>query len=87
MSVTNTGYDKALNAVIKVRKHRQKIYGDTWKDAKEYELVAMLKQKVGRLEHQFVTKKLNNYEKAEDNLIDLVNYALFLLENLMGRSK
>lgn len=74
-----TGYDKALNKVLQIRKERQKIYGDGWKNMQEYEFVAFIKNKCGRLEHLFLNGN-SNYEKIDDTLIDLINYCLFYLE-------
>lgn len=71
----------ALHAVLTIREERQKIYGDNWKQMKDWELLAMIKQKIIRFEHLTFSKTENDYEKRKDTLIDLINYTLFALEN------
>ena len=77
-----TGYKSALDAVIKIRLQRKKIYGDEWKNTADWEILAMMKQKISRLE-MFIIKRPheNLYENRKDTLIDLINWSLFLLEN------
>lgn len=76
------GYDEALKKVLAIRTQRRKIYEDNWKNETDWVLLAMIKQKVGRLEHFIIKKPSDNtYENKIDTLIDLANYTLFLLEN------
>ena len=81
-----TSYDEALARVIKIRMQRQKIYGDDWKQQADWELLALLKMKVKRLEHFIIDGEDEKiYERKIDANIDLVNYALFLLQNLLDK--
>jgi hypothetical protein len=79
-------YEQALRAVLCVRNERQKIYGDDWKQMADYELLALLKVKLKRLEHFIIDDRNEKlYESRTDSAIDLTNYALFLLQNIMER--
>jgi len=69
-------------ACTRIRLDRRKKYGDSWKDNKEYQMMALVKEKVGRLEHNFENPTDKSYETKEDTLIDLVNWSLFYLQNL-----
>jgi hypothetical protein len=76
---TETGYDDALNLVVNTRVSRKKVYGDSWKDMKDYELVAQIVGKSKRLEHMLFNGN-SSYESMSDSCIDLANYAMFLLQ-------
>ena len=81
-------YGGALKKVLEIRDQRQKIYADDWKEQSDWELLALLKVKVKRLEHFVIDKKDQNvYESKVDTLIDAVNYALFMLQNSIDRGK
>ena len=66
---------------LKVWANRRPQYGDGWKDAKEYKLLAMIMEKASRLERNFESGK-KDYESKEDTLIDIINWAQFYLQNL-----
>lgn len=77
------GYIEALKKVFEIRIERKKIYGDSWKDSPDWELLAQIKNKYGRLE-SFISRvehRNKNYENEIDCLIDLINYSVFLLQN------
>jgi Zn-dependent M32 family carboxypeptidase len=76
----SSGYKEALEKVIQLRLQRKEIYGDSWKEKSDWELLAQIKEKVGRLENRIINKN-KEYENEIDTLIDLVNYSLFLLQN------
>jgi len=85
---TRSNYDDALKEVLAIRRQRQKIYGDNWKGDADWELLALIKQKTGRLEDFVINKKdSKTYENEKDTLIDIINYALFLLQNKIDREK
>ena len=81
-NIEELGYKNALLKVFNVKRNRYKVYGNTWKEQEDWELVAAIKQKYGRLKDFIIDKKDNSlYENEIDTLIDLINYSLFLLEN------
>jgi len=80
-----TGVDFALEKVLAIRKNRRQIYGDGFLTAKDRHFVTMILEKVNRMETIYEAGN-NNYEKLEDTLIDLTNYALMYLEVLLRRS-
>lgn len=81
-------YGEALKDVLRIRDERQRIYGDDWMDMKEYELLAMLKVKLRRLEHFVIERKSEQvYEGKVDTIIDTVNYSLFMLQNIINERK
>ena len=82
IDLSEYSYEQALREVLRIRNERQKIYGDDWKDQKDYELLTLLKMKIRRLEHFVIDRKDEQlYESRTDTLIDAVNYALFMLQN------
>lgn len=75
---------KAFEKCYEIKKQRQKLYGDTWKNMPDWESLAQLKNKYHRLETlTFESDNKNGYESKIDTLVDLVNYALFYLTNEM----
>lgn len=77
-----------LNAFFKcfeIKKARQELYGDSWKKMADWELLAQLKSKYGRLEALTLERKGNAYEKKLDVATDLINYALFFLANELNK--
>jgi hypothetical protein len=82
-------YGEALAEVLAIRDQRQKVYADDWKEQADWEILALLKMKVKRLEHFIIDRKDEKiYEGKKDCYIDLVNYALFGLQNLIdGEAK
>jgi len=85
----DTGFDDALKKVIDMRQQRRALYGDTWQLMEDWEIVGMLKQKVGRLQHFVIDQRnipqANTYEGEIDSLVDLVNYSMFLLDNKLNK--
>lgn len=72
-------YNIALNKVLKIHVDRRKKYGDSWVNDKEYQIMGLVKEKVDRLEMNFLNPS-KNYESKEDTLIDLINWSLFYLQ-------
>lgn len=73
------GYTNALKEVVLVHIDRRSKYGDSWRYRKEYQFMAMVKEKVDRLEYNFFNQD-NNYEHKKDCLVDLINWSLFYLQ-------
>ena len=86
MATDRISYDlaciPALKQCLELMEERRKKYADGWKDNKEYQMLGLVAEKFKRLEHQFENPTENSYETKEDTLIDLVNWALFYLQNL-----
>ncbi len=81
-------YGKALCEVLAVRDQRQKVYADDWREQKDWEILALLKMKVKRLEHFIIDRKDEKiYEGKKDCYVDLVNYGLFGLQNLIDEEE
>jgi len=77
----------ALKKVLDIRNQRREKYGDSWRDVDEYRLLAMVMEKADRLEMNFKSGN-TDYEGKEDTLIDIINWALFYLQNMEdGRIK
>lgn len=84
--IKESGYEQALLKVLNIRLQRKKIYGDSWKKTPDWELLAMIKQKYGRLEDFIINKKNPQlYENETDTIVDLINYSLFLLQNKINK--
>lgn len=75
-------HGNALLSTLEIWAERNTKYGNKWKDNKEYQMMGLVAEKFKRLENQFETPSQNNYETKEDTLIDIVNWALFYLQNL-----
>ena len=81
-------YGNALKKVLEIRNQRQKIYADDWKNQEEWELLALIKMKVKRLEHFIIDRKDQTlYEGKVDCAVDGVNYLLFLLQNIIDKEE
>jgi hypothetical protein len=79
-------YAPALLEVLKIRDQRQKIYADDWRQQEDWELLAMLKMKVRRLQAFVIGKKDQKvYEDQIEVLRDLCNYTLFMLQNSIDK--
>jgi len=83
----NLPYIKALNEVIKVRNQRALIYGNDWQKDPDWAILAEIRQKYKRLKMVVIENKLNDYEHKKDCLIDLCNYALFMLQNTIDEEE
>jgi hypothetical protein len=83
--IKESGYENALYKVLKTRVERKKIYGDGWKSDPDWAILAEIRQKYKRLEKFIIggAKPDKVYESAVDTLVDLSNYANFLLEILL----
>ncbi len=84
MIIENSGYEKALQKVVDMRMERKRKYGDSWRDRKEYQFMGLVKEKVDRIEYNFLNDS-NEYESKIDSLIDLINWALFYLETELNK--
>lgn len=73
-------YLEVLKKAINVRAERRKIYGDDFSHPIDVE-VWTIYQKTFRMIKLYRDGN-SNYEKIDDTLIDLINYALFLLIKL-----
>lgn len=81
-------YQEALNKVIAVRTQREVIYGNDWKGLQDWEILAIIREKVRRLTTFVIEKKSEAiYEKKIDILIDLINYSLFALQNELDKER
>lgn len=76
----NEEYLKAIEKAINIRKNKRLIYKDTFlSDSIEF-LKLQLENKLKRLNLCIVNNNIiNNIENAEDSLIDMINYAAFLI--------
>jgi len=87
-SEVGVDYMNAIEEVLKIRKERFKVYGDSFLEDGIEDLLVYVKGKINRYKYQ---KKLgtenNSYEKSKDCLIDLVNYALFILAKELKNEK
>jgi len=81
-------YQEFINKVTKIRNDRKKLYGDSWMESEDWELLAQIKNKVGRLQEFIINHKDEKiYESKIDTIVDLINYALFLGANLEETKK
>jgi hypothetical protein len=76
-------YLLVLSKAIRIREERRKIYGDTFtKDTIEF-LIAQIENKLKRIKLHLQNKtEINSIEKAEDNALDMINYAIFIAANI-----
>ena len=75
-------YKEAIQMAKEIREQRSKVYGDSWKDRKEYQLLGLVMEKSQRLESQFLNESDGSYENKKDCLVDLINWAAFYLAKL-----
>lgn len=80
------GYLEALQEVFKIRLNRKPLYGDSWKEDSDFEILVQIKNKIGRLEKR-IKSEIKEYENEIDCLIDIINYSLFLLQNKLDQKK
>jgi len=82
IDLSEYSYEQALREVLRIRNERQKIYGDDWKLQSDWELLALLKMKLKRLEHFVIDRRDEKvYESRIDTVVDMINYSLFMLQN------
>ena len=76
-------YLEALKKVLEVRKQRFKIYGNSFLDDSIGDLIVYMRGKLHRFD---VMEKLgtqnNKYEQHVDQILDSINYGLFILAKL-----
>ncbi len=72
-------YLKALEKAIKIRKDKRSIYKDEYlNDSIEF-LMLTIENKLKRIKMNISNNTvINDVEKCEDNILDAVNYLLFL---------
>ena len=84
-------YVCALKDVLDVREQRRKVYGDTFLDDDiqflKYQLENKLKRLTAQIESGELKETKENTETAIDSLIDIVNYAIFLLVKIKRGDK
>ena len=81
-------YQEFIAKVTEIRNERRKLYGDSWMESEDWELLAQIKAKVGRLQEFIINHKDEKiYESKIDTIVDLINYALFLGANLEETKK
>lgn len=81
-------YQTALEEVLKIREQRRKIYGDGWVNDPDWLIFSNMYNKMLRLQTFIIDKNTNyTYENEVDTIIDLVNYALFLLTNKLNHKQ
>jgi hypothetical protein len=87
-NITQYTYADALRKVLAIRAQRSGVYADDWKQQADWELLALIKLKVMRLQHFVIDQKDEKvYESREDTLIDVANYALFMLQNEIDKRR
>ena len=82
-------YELAIQKVKEIREHRKKLYGNSWENDRDWQLLAQIVSKANRLENLIINKQVedNGYDSIIDNATDLVNYTLFLLANKLRQKK
>lgn len=72
----------ALTKVLEIRAQRKTLYANNWHAMKDWELLALLKNKLSRLEYFVIEKRDEKlYENRLDTLMDIINYSFFMVEN------
>jgi hypothetical protein len=77
-------YAKAFSKILAIRKQRRSLYGDSYEEAPSICHYWHAFNKLKRLQTQLKIEQENgkentNYEKIEDNAIDIINYMIFFL--------
>ena len=67
--------------MVATREESIEVYGQLFKTYKDDALLALLKQKMTLLEHLFKTNGKYATSRKVDSLVNIINYALFLLQN------
>lgn len=85
-SALGVDYSRALKDVLETRIDRRKQYGDTFMEDDDMFLRFQIENKLKRLKLQFEDEKVSKdafkRTTAKDSLIDLVNYAIFLIAKM-----
>ena len=78
-------YIEAITKVIAIREDRRKIYGDSFLQESMNNILAIIDGKRNRFN---VLRNTNpSHPKTEDEIIDIINYYLFLLCLINKRNK
>jgi len=77
-------YQKIIEKILKIRKERKSLYGDSYNEMESLGHYFHAFNKFKRLRHQLDLELnhinlANNYEKVDDNVIDIINYLIFFL--------
>lgn len=78
-------YSETLNKILEIRKQRRTLYGDSYNEMQSLGHYFHALNKLKRLQVQLMKElkssevNTNNYEKIEDNAIDIINYMIFFL--------
>ena len=78
-------YLNILNKIFEIRKKRKSLYGDSYNEMPSEGHFWHCFNKIKRLRVQLDAEKKSgnvnvlNYEKIEDNAVDIINYMLFFL--------
>jgi hypothetical protein len=78
-------YAEVLTKVLEIRKKRRSLYGDSYQEMESlghyYHAFNKIKRLKVQLMSELKTGNINssNYEKIEDNAIDIINYMIFFL--------
>jgi hypothetical protein len=76
-------YLEVLSEMIEIRKHRKKIYGDSFLYTKLDSLLSIINGKLERVD----SIEDINHPKFTDELLDIANYCLFVVANLRENKK
>jgi len=70
-------YLKAINKVLKIRAERKKVYGNSFLDDSIESLLYIIDGKRNR--YDVIKKSKENFHKLEDQIVDIINYYIFIL--------
>lgn len=90
MADEQTKYKEALDKVVATRLQRQQLYGDGFLQKSDRFFVTMIEEKALRMVHLFDNPPKDEkaqYERVEDTLVDLANYAMMYLQVLYNKRK
>jgi len=79
-------YLAQLKKVLEIRKDRRLIYSDSFKDESFENLQAIIDGKLGRAK-KIMDIHGTSHPKYQDEIIDVINYLLFLLHNVSKETK
>lgn len=70
-------YLEAIDKILKIRADRKKVYGDSFLNDSIESLLNVIDGKRNR--YNVIEKSKTNFHKLEDQIIDIINYYLFIL--------
>ena len=70
-------YLEAINKVLKIRAERKEVYGDSFLDDSIESLLYIIDGKRNR--YDVIKKSKENFNKLEDQIVDIINYYVFIL--------